>query len=118
SYLLIIWWTERKAKVINDVESKAGSIDEEIAEINRAWQYTGSPLAGPLPTYAGRGLSAALDASAGGVLGMATVLDRDDTCVGRALDRVYNKLRPSHSGMVKDSIHLEHYLEFCRQLHG
>jgi hypothetical protein len=28
----------------------------------------------------------------------------------------YNKVRPSHGGMVKDSIHLEHYLEFCRQL--
>ena len=46
------------------------------------------------------------------------VLDRDDTCVGRAIDRVQNKVRPSHAGMVKDSIHLEHYLELCRQLHA
>jgi hypothetical protein len=28
------------------------------------------------------------------------------------------KLRPSRGGMVKDSIHLEHYLELCRQLHA
>ena len=50
------------------------------------------------------------------MLGSAIVLDRDDTCVGRALDRVHHKARPSHGGMVKDSIHLEHYLELCRQL--
>jgi hypothetical protein len=52
------------------------------------------------------------------VLGWATVLDKDEACVGRALDRVYDKRRPSHSGMVKDSIHLEHYLDLCRQLHA
>ena len=56
--------------------------------------------------------------SAGTVLGWAVVLDRDDPCVGRALDRVQSKVRPSHAGMVKDSIHLEHYLELCRQLHA
>jgi hypothetical protein len=30
---------------------------------------------------------------------------------------VQNKVRPSHAGMVKDAIHLEHYLELSRRLH-
>jgi hypothetical protein len=49
---------------------------------------------------------------------LTAVLDRDEACVGRALDRVHGKARPSHGGMVKDSIHLEHYLELSRQLHA
>lgn len=33
-----------------------------------------------------------------------------------AVRRVMNKTRPSHDGHVKDSINLEHYLEFARRL--
>lgn len=47
----------------------------------------------------------------------ACVLDRDAPCIQRALDRVFTKRRPSHDGHVKDSIHLEHYLELSRLLH-
>src|SRR5262249_8866204 len=93
-------------------------VDEDIAEIHLAWQHVGSPLPGPSPSYAGGGLPTVLAAQAGTLLGWAVVLDRDETCVGLALDRVHGKVRPSHAGMVKDSIHLEHYLELCRQLHA
>jgi hypothetical protein len=116
SYLVPVEWAQNQATVVADVERKTRTVDEDIAEIHRAWQHTGSPLTGPPPSYAGGGLPAALAALAGRVLGWATVLDRDDACIGRALDRVQNKLRPSHAGMVKDSIHLEHHLELCRQL--
>jgi hypothetical protein len=118
SYLVPVEWVQRKAAVLTEVEDKMRSIDEAIAEIHLAWQYTGSPLSSTPPSYAGSGLPIALAALADRVLGWATMLDRDDACVNRAVDRVHNKLRPSHSGMVKDSIHLEHYLELCRQLHA
>ena len=36
----------------------------------------------------------------------------------RAIDRVKQKRRPSHKKEIKDSIHLEHYLEISRQLHA
>jgi hypothetical protein len=118
SYLVPVEWAQNQATVVADVEHKTRRLDDDITEIHLAWQYAGSPLPGPPPTYAGRGLPAVLAALAGTVLGWAVVLDRDDTCVGRALDRVHTKARPSHGGMVKDSIHLEHYLELCRRLHA
>ncbi len=118
TYLVPVEWTQNQATVIDEVERKTRRVDEDVAEIHLAWQHAGLPLSGPSPNYAGGGLPAALAALAGAVLGWAVVLDRDDTCVGRALDRVQNKVRPSHAGMVKDSIHLEHYLELCRQLHA
>jgi hypothetical protein len=117
TYLVPVEWAQNHATVIADVEHKTRHVDQEIADIHLAWQHAGSPLPGPVPGYAGAGLPAALAGLAGTVLGSAVVLNRDDTCVGRALDRIHGKQRPSHSGMVKDSIHLEHYLELCRQLH-
>jgi hypothetical protein len=118
SYLVPVEWGQNQAAVIADVERKTRQVDTDIAEIHLAWHHLGSALPGPPPSYAGAGLPAALADLAAEVLGCATVLDRDDTCVRRALDRVHDKLRPSHAGMVKDSIHLEHYLELCRQLHA
>jgi hypothetical protein len=117
SYLVPIEWAQNQATVVEEVERKTGHVDEDISEIHVAWKHVGSPLPGLPPNYSGGGLPAALASLAGTVLGWAAVLDRDEPSVGRALDRVHNKWRPSHAGMVKDSIHLEHYLELCRQLH-
>jgi hypothetical protein len=116
SYLVPIEWAQNQAKIVGEVDIKTRAVDRDIAEIHQAWLHAGSPLPGAPPSYSGSGLPAALGNLAGGVLGLATVLDRDELCVGRALERVHQKRRPSHSGMVKDSIHLEHYLEICRQL--
>jgi hypothetical protein len=117
SYLVPVEWAQNQAIVLADVELRTRRLDQDIADIHRAWQHAGSQLPGPTPSYAGSGLTAALAALAGTILGWAVVLDPDETCIGRALDRVHTKGRPSHTGMVKDSIHLEHYLELCRQLH-
>ena len=118
TYLVPVEWAQNQTTVIDEVERKTRRVDEDITEIHLAWQHAGPPLPGPLPSYTGAGLPAVLTALVGAVLGRAIILDRDDTCVSRALDRVQNKVRPSHAGMVKDSIHLEHYLELCRQLHA
>jgi hypothetical protein len=118
SYVVPIEWAQNQATVLADVEHKVRRVDEDIADIHLAWQHAGASLPGPSPSYARGGLPAALAALAGTVLGWAVVLERDDSCVGRALDRVHSQARPSHAGMIKDSIHLEHYLELCRQLHS
>ena len=49
-------------------------------------------------------------------LKQATRLDLEHPLIGRALNRVMTKKRPSHDGHVKDSINFEHYLEFGRQV--
>jgi hypothetical protein len=50
------------------------------------------------------------------LMGRAFVLEKDAICIDRALSRVIDRRRPSHKGEIKDSIHLEHYLELSRQL--
>ncbi len=87
SYLVPVEWAQNWAAVVADVERKTHAVDEDIAEIHRAWKHAGAPLPGLPPSFAGGGLPAALTALAGDVLGWATVLDREDACVGRALDR-------------------------------
>lgn len=50
------------------------------------------------------------------VIDRASVLEQDRSCVDRALERLMARKRPSHKNQIKDSIHLEHYLELARQL--
>lgn len=115
TYLVSVEWAQNQASVMKEVEHKIQRLNKDIDEIHFAWLQAGSPLPGGIPIYAG-GLPQALAILSNSILGAAVSLDRDEICVGRALDRVQNKVRPSHTGMVKDSIHLEHYLELCRQL--
>jgi PIN domain len=50
------------------------------------------------------------------VMNHAVILEKDDSCVALALDRVMDGRWPSHRNEIKDSIHWEHYLELSRQL--
>ncbi len=118
SYLVPIEWAQNQASVMDDVDSKVRRVDDDLTGIHVAWRHAGAPLPGPAPVYSAGALPAALAALANSVLGWSVVLDRDEPCIGRALDRVHTKTRPSHTGAVKDSIHLEHYLELCRQLNA
>ena len=78
-------------------------------------QELGVPL--PAPTiYAGLGLLADLQTTAEMLLDVCWALERDQTCVNSAVDRVFQRRRPSHKREVKDSIHLEHCLELARRI--
>lgn len=114
SYLVPVEWTQNLAAVIADLEQTTRHLDKAVADIYLAWMHINAPLPEQPPVYSGKGL--ALETMANGVLGRIAILDRDDACVSRALDRVHHKVRPSHAGMVKDSIHLEHYLDLSRLL--
>ncbi len=91
--------------------------DQDSAVVHDAWFHLGKPLGSAPSNHAGTTLVNDLTALAQAVMAQACVLDRDPGCVQRALDRVLDKRRPSHAGHVKDSIHLEHYLELSRSLH-
>src|SRR3954453_1047338 len=60
SYLVPVERAQNQAAVLADVENKTRRVDEDIADIHRAWQHAGAPLPGFLPGYAGGGLPAAL----------------------------------------------------------
>jgi hypothetical protein len=62
------------------------------------------------------GLPARFRRLAEDLLARAQVLDRDQTCLDRAVVRLLAKRRPSHKKEMKDSMNLEQSLELNRQL--
>ena len=107
---------------IADVQHKAGQFladaDQASTLVHDVWLHLGRPLGSSPSAHAATPLVNELTALAQAVLAHASVLDSEPACVQRALGRVMAKRRPSHAGHVKDSIHLEHYLELSRLLHA
>jgi hypothetical protein len=106
---------------IAEVQQKAGEFlvrtDEDSQLVHDVWEHLERPLGSSPSTHTATTLINDLTALAQEVMARAVVLDSDPVCVQRALDRVLAKRRPSHQGQIKDSIHLEHYLELSRLLH-
>jgi hypothetical protein len=99
------------------VEKHLRLLDEQIQHVYEAWNYFSQPLAGNAPRFAGPpDLVAPLVDLAGQILRQTLILDTDSACEKRALQRVFNRVRPSHKKEIKDSIHLELCQEFVRQL--
>jgi hypothetical protein len=111
-------WGQNIAEVQQKAERFLIQADEDSLLVHGIWSHLGSPLASTPSAHAATVLVNELTALAQAVMAQACVLDRDPPCVQRALDRVLAKRRPSHDGRVKDSIHLEHYLELSRLLHA
>jgi hypothetical protein len=61
-------------------------------------------------------LAAKLRALANNLLGKAMALERDQACLDRAVTRLINKTRPSHTKEMKDSMNMEQCLELSRRL--
>ncbi len=115
--LVLLEWSQNKDEVGAEATEWLADTDRRILEIHRTWDRVGSPLPAPAPKYDDPGLVAALTSLGESLILGALVLEEDNACVMRALDRVKQKQRPSHKKEIKDSIHLEHYLELSRQLH-
>lgn len=116
--LVVLEWSQNKGEVGEEVTQWLAETDRRILEIHKSWDGVGSPLPVVAPTYVDPGLIAALTSLGESLILGAVVLEEDNTCVMRALERVKQKQRPSHKKEIKDSIHLEHYLELSRQLHA
>jgi hypothetical protein len=87
---------------------------------NQDWLATASPWVGTtLPTSAAVGpfrLHVNFRRLANELLARSLVLDRDPTCLNRAVARLVAKRRPSHSKEIKDSMNMEQALELCSRL--
>ncbi|HJT32543.1 MAG TPA: hypothetical protein VJ783_10910 [Pirellulales bacterium] len=92
--------------------------DAESARIHRAFGHINQPLPTAPSNHVVSPLVAELAALAQQVLNAANILDNAPICTDRAISRVRAKERPSHDGRIKDSLHIEHYLELSRQLHN
>jgi hypothetical protein len=79
--------------------------------LDKSSAYRSRPI-----TYAALGLLADLQTTAQMLLDVSWALEREQACVNAAVQRVFDRSRPSHKRQVKDSIHLEHCLELARQV--
>jgi hypothetical protein len=114
--LVLREWIQRKDEVRDEATKWLASTDRQILEIHRAWERLGRPLATPRPAYHDPDLVNRLTSLAESLLRGSAVLQEDMTCIMRALQRVKRKMRPSHNKQIKDSIHLETYMELSRRL--
>lgn len=92
----------------------------ERHDTNQTWVFDASAcvsLTLPTPHHVHpHDLAAKLRTLADSLLGKAKVLDRDQTCLERAVVRLINKRRPSQNKEMKDSMNVEQCLELSRQL--
>jgi hypothetical protein len=115
SYLVRHEWEQDRQDVEFDIIKDLRILDEKVAMIDAARKEVGLEFTSP-NSFAESSLVRKLSDLAEAMMNRAIILEKDGLCVERALERLMAKRRPSHSKELKDSIHLEHYLELCRQL--
>jgi hypothetical protein len=102
-------------KIEREFEAWLRFHDENQNWLAEATLWVGTALPSPVAVH-----SVALPASfrklAQDLLARALILDRDQTCLERAVARLIAKRRPSHKKEMKDSMNLEQSLELSIQL--
>ncbi len=116
--LVLHEWGQNITGVQSKAERFLAQVDNDSGVVHDAWTHLGRPLATTASAHSSSALIPELTTLAQGLINLVCVLDREAVCVDRALGRVLAKARPSQDGRIKDSIHLEHYLELSRQLHN
>ena len=116
--LVVHEWGQNLPGVPGKAHEFPTRIDHESGIVHDAWLHLGPALTTTPSTHALSPLIAELTKLAQDVIDLACILERESVCVDRALGRVLSQSRPSHEGSIKDSIHLEHYLELATQLHA
>jgi hypothetical protein len=116
SLIRIEWMQNYPDVLIKETRQELSDLDKRISRVHATWNSLGSPLPNRAPRYHEPSLPENLKNLAESLLSNSMELAEDSDCIGRALDRVKSKTRPSKGGAIKDSIHLEHFLELSRRL--
>ena len=114
--LVVHEWNQNKDEVEQEMKKWIIATDNRIQEIHKTHEQIGSPLQTQAPTYDDPLLIDAFTSRSESLLGSSLVLEEDNACLISAIQRVKDKKRPSHKKEIKDSIHLEHYLELSSRL--
>ena len=109
-------WRQTIEGSIKRASSHLIETDQRIARVVDSCEHAKIAVGRPPADYARLPLVQGLVDLAESLMSGAMILAKDDLCIERALSRVMDRRRPSHKGQIKDSIHLEHYLELSRQL--
>ncbi len=112
--LVIQEWSQNLDGVRSKMSKFFRETDKRIRQIGDAFEDAAVLGGHPVVGYSELPLVEGLVAIAEALMARSVILLQDDICVSRAIARVLAQKRPSHHGMIKDSLHLEHYLEFSR----
>ncbi len=115
TYLVKHEWKQNLEGVSSTVTNELRTLSKQLMLIDETRSLSRLP---PIivPELDGSGIVNGLVDLAHRVIDRSAVLEQHRTSIDHALDRVMAKRRPSHKKQIKDSIHLEHYLELARQL--
>jgi len=116
TYLVRHEWDQNRPGIRRVVEQFLVQTANSILKVADARRIGGLPVSPMDLGLFDASLAQNLVELAEDVMDRAVVLERDDSCVARALERVMSQQRPSHKNQIKDSIHWEHYLELSRRL--
>jgi hypothetical protein len=116
TYLVKHEWDQNQAEVSQTVKSFLEKAANSARRVVDARRLAGLPSLSIDDGLFDPALVRNLVKLAEDLMDRAVVLERDDSCVERALVRVMDRRRPSHQNEIKDSIHWEHYLELSRRL--
>ena len=115
TYLVKHEWEQNAEGVRLEEAGKLRTLAGQLESIAEAKSYARlDPMI--VPDLGGQNLIDGLVALAGRVIDRAAILQQDRSSIDCALERVMRHQRPSHKNEIKNSIHLEHYLELARQL--
>ena len=113
--LVAIEWNQNIAKIRTNAIRFLSEVDDIVHRSYRAAVRAGITLQAYTDISASLLVDNLVELSKA-LLNQATRIDLEDTGIKLAVERVKAKLRPSHDGHIKDSIHFEHYLELARRL--
>ena len=116
TYLLQHEWVQNVEQVRRQAEDHLREIDERLLRIRDVANHVKIEIPPPSVVYQNLNSAQSLVDFSEILMDRSLMLEKDQACTDRALARVMDRRRPSHRGAIKDSIHLEHYLEFSRQL--
>lgn len=113
-YLTRIEWTENRDGVAKEMENDLEKLRGRVAdyEVCARELQVEAAVTSQIP----RDLIPKLVALCGGILNSNGELERDGACLLAAVARVQESRRPAQDGTLKDSLHLEHFLELARRL--
>jgi hypothetical protein len=112
-------WHANQQMLLQEASRHLAEIHEQSAHFHDACRAFGIAPGFPRANYAGLGIADRLHSLSWQLLNSATLIDADNECSGRALNRVINNIPPStHGGEAKDCTILEEYLAVCRRLHA
>jgi hypothetical protein len=118
TYLVLHEWRQNQAEVEREVENFLNATKVRVQRFIQARYLVDKTRLSVQQDVFDLHLVRDLVGLAKALIDRATIVEKDDSCVADAIERVMVRKRPSQKNQIKDSIHWEHYLKLSGQLNA